>query len=178
MDAVFTIISFEHFNKQRGVRWKGRLDQVRQQHITFKARLVIHEFKQTHRIDYEQTSLSVVKFFTLRLMLAFIALENLELHEIDVKTAFLNGVVFESTFMRQPECLLHTKIPNHVRKHWKALYSLKKHLGSDLQELIIFCVNRFRFKAVHMTSTSILCKMITMLCRSHSLSTIYSLQKI
>ncbi|GJV11476.1 zinc finger, CCHC-type containing protein [Tanacetum coccineum] len=57
----------------------------------FKARLVIQGFKQKEGIDYFDTYDPVAQISTIRLLIALVATYNLVIHQMDVKTAFLNG---------------------------------------------------------------------------------------
>lgn len=68
----------------------------------YKARLVIHGFSQEQGIDYDETFSPVVKFTSFRLICSMAALENLQLSQFDVKTAFLYGQLTEETYMKQP----------------------------------------------------------------------------
>ena len=56
----------------------------------YKARLVAKSYTQQERIDYGDIFLSVVRFVSIRLILAIVAQIDLELYQMDVKTAFLN----------------------------------------------------------------------------------------
>ncbi|GJX13270.1 zinc finger, CCHC-type containing protein [Tanacetum coccineum] len=57
----------------------------------FKARLVIQGFKQKSGIDYFDTYALVARISTIRLLIAMASIHNLIIHQMDVKTAFLNG---------------------------------------------------------------------------------------
>ncbi|GKE10920.1 zinc finger, CCHC-type containing protein [Tanacetum coccineum] len=57
----------------------------------FKARLVIQDFKQKSRIDYFDTYAPVTCISTIRLLIAMASIYNLIIHQMDVKTTFLNG---------------------------------------------------------------------------------------
>ncbi|GJW69899.1 zinc finger, CCHC-type containing protein [Tanacetum coccineum] len=69
----------------------------------FKARLVIQGFRQKEGINYFDTYAPVARITTIRLLLALAAIHNLLIHQMDVKTAFLNGNLEEEVYMKQPE---------------------------------------------------------------------------
>jgi Reverse transcriptase (RNA-dependent DNA polymerase) len=68
--------------------------------IKYKARLVAKGYSQVHGVDYKETFAPVVRFTSVRILLALL---DLELHQMDVVTAFLNGDLNEEIFMEQPE---------------------------------------------------------------------------
>jgi hypothetical protein len=61
----------------------------------------------------------------LRLLLSIAALLDYEVHQMDVKTAFLHGVLEEDIYMEQPEGFVTPRSPRHVCKLLKSLYGLK-----------------------------------------------------
>ncbi|GKC29794.1 zinc finger, CCHC-type containing protein [Tanacetum coccineum] len=69
----------------------------------FKARLVIQGFKQKSGIDYFDTYALVARISTIRLLIAMTSIHNLIIHQMDVKTAFLNGDLDEEVYMNQPQ---------------------------------------------------------------------------
>ena len=68
-----------------------------------KARLVAQGCSQHFGQDYDETFSPVVRFESVRLLLALAVQCHLKLHQMDVKTAFLNGELKEDIYMKQPE---------------------------------------------------------------------------
>jgi hypothetical protein len=62
---------------------------------------VARGFTQTYGVDYNETFAPVAKFASIRCILAVAALEDIEIHQMDVKTAFLNGELEEEIYMEQ-----------------------------------------------------------------------------
>ncbi len=69
----------------------------------YKARLVARGFTQTFGVDYNETFAPIVKFVSIHYILALVAIEDMEIHQMDVKTAFFNGDLEEEIYMEQPE---------------------------------------------------------------------------
>ena len=59
-------------------------------------------YTQKEGIDYDKTLSPIVRFASIRLILAIVASLDLKLHQIDEKTAFLNGGLEEKIYMQQP----------------------------------------------------------------------------
>ena len=92
----------------------------------FKARLVAKGFSQKEGIDYNEIFSPVVKHSSIRVLLALVAQFDLELKQLDVKTAFLHGDLEETIYMDQPEGFLAEGKEDHVCQLKKSLYGLKQ----------------------------------------------------
>lgn len=68
-----------------------------------KARQVAQGFLQKHGIDYDETFCPVVRFESVRTVIALAAQLDLRLHQLDITTAFLNGELKEEIYITQPE---------------------------------------------------------------------------
>ncbi|GJU90938.1 retrovirus-related pol polyprotein from transposon TNT 1-94 [Tanacetum coccineum] len=72
----------------------------------YKARVVIQGFRQREGLDYFDTYSPVTRITSIRMILAIAALRNLEVYQMNVKTAFLNGDLKKEIHMNQPEGLI------------------------------------------------------------------------
>ncbi|RKK17238.1 hypothetical protein BFJ67_g17769, partial [Fusarium oxysporum f. sp. cepae] len=90
----------------------------------FKARFVVRGFEQKEGIDYHETFASVVKPMSYKMIFAIAAALDLELEQMDVKTAFLYGGVKEEIYVTQPQGFDDKS--GKVFRLRKALYGLKQ----------------------------------------------------
>jgi hypothetical protein len=77
-------------------------------------------------ISYEDTFAPVARLEVIMILLAFSVSKGFKLHQMDVKSAFLNGVLEEEVSVRQPPGFESEKYPHLVYKLRKALYGLKQ----------------------------------------------------
>ena len=96
-------------------------------------------FSQQYGIDYEETFAPVVRMESLRVLLAIAAVEDLEIHQMDVVTAYLAGELEEEIYMAPPQGLPGTAGKVCCLK--KGLYGLKQsarvwnqRIGSELEK--------------------------------------------
>lgn len=90
----------------------------------YKARLVVRGFTQEFGVDYNETFSPVMRFTSVRAILATAAAKEMTLKQFDVKTAFLYGELSEDVYMRQP--VGYENDDNKVCKLIKSLYGLKQ----------------------------------------------------
>lgn len=123
-------------------RMKYKVDGTIDKH---KARLVVKGYAQKEGIDYQETFAPTTKMITIRLVLAIATQLGWKVHQMDVKSAFLNGDLEEEVYMQQPEgfevkgkeklvCRLD-KALNGLKQAPRAWYiKIDEHLrGSDFQ---------------------------------------------
>ncbi|GJU77516.1 retrovirus-related pol polyprotein from transposon TNT 1-94 [Tanacetum coccineum] len=91
-----------------------------------KARLVARGYRQEEGIDFEESFALVARLDAIRIFLAYVAHMNMVVYQMDVKTAFLNGILREEVYVSQPDGFVDQDNPNHVYKLKKALYGLKQ----------------------------------------------------
>lgn len=91
----------------------------------FKARLVAQGFSQRPGFDFQETYASTLKWATLRAILAYAAIEDLEIESVDISSAFLNGEIDSEVFMRQPEGFPQGS-PEQVLRLKKSIYGLRQ----------------------------------------------------
>jgi hypothetical protein len=90
-----------------------------------KAHLVPQGYSQVEGLDFGETFAPVARLEAIRILLAFATSKGFKLYLMDVKSAFLNGVIQEEVYARQPPGFESLKYPDRVYKLSKALYGLK-----------------------------------------------------
>jgi hypothetical protein len=69
-----------------------------------KARLVAQRYSQVEGLDFGETFAPIARLEAIRILLAFSASKGFKLYRMDVKSVFLNGVIEEEVYVRQPPC--------------------------------------------------------------------------
>nr|GEY42995.1 integrase, catalytic region, zinc finger, CCHC-type, peptidase aspartic, catalytic [Tanacetum cinerariifolium] len=91
-----------------------------------KARVVARGYCQEEGIDFEESFAPVARLEAIRIFLAYVAYKNMVVYQMDVKTTFLNGNLWEEVYVSQTDGFVDPDNPNHVYKLKKALYGLKQ----------------------------------------------------
>lgn len=92
----------------------------------YKARLVAKGYTQRFGIDYQETFAPVMKHSALRVIFAIVAALDLEMIQLDIKTAFLYGALNEEIYMEQPEGFIQPGKETEVCRLVKSIYGLKQ----------------------------------------------------
>ncbi|CAN0846213.1 Retrovirus-related Pol polyprotein from transposon TNT 1-94 [Linum grandiflorum] len=107
----------------------------------YKARLVVKGFSQKKGVDFEEIFSPVVKMSSIRVVLGLAANLDLEVEQLDVKTAFLHGDLEEEIYMDQPEGFEVKGKENLVCRLRKSLYGLKQAPRQWYKKFDSFMVN-------------------------------------
>jgi hypothetical protein len=91
-----------------------------------KARLVAQGYSQVEGLDFRETFAPVARLEAIKILLAFAVFKGFKLYHMDVKSAFLNGVIQEEVYVRQPPDFKSPKYPDIMYKLSNALYGLKQ----------------------------------------------------
>jgi hypothetical protein len=91
-----------------------------------KACLVAQGFSQVEGLDFGETFALVARLEAIMIILAFVTSKGFKLYQMDVKSDFLNGVIQEEVYVRQPPGFDNPKYPYRVYKLSKTLYGLKQ----------------------------------------------------
>nr|GFB45199.1 retrovirus-related Pol polyprotein from transposon TNT 1-94 [Tanacetum cinerariifolium] len=86
-------------------------------------------YSQQERIDYDETFAQVARMEAIRLFLAYAAHKDFTVFQMDIKTAFLNGILKEEVYVCQPPGFVSKQYPDHVYALDKALYAESEYVA-------------------------------------------------
>jgi len=139
-----------------GSKWIFKIKRDSQYNITkYKARLVALGCHQRPGTDYEEIYASVVSKTALRIFLAAVNQMDLDLHQMDIETAFLNAHLEEEVYLKLPEGF-HTEHPDKVLRLNRSLYGLKQAPRAWNQELTNTLRN-MNFKCIEVDQSVLKC---------------------
>jgi hypothetical protein len=125
-NQVWTLVEPPRDVNVIGTKWaftnkKGEDDEV----VRNKARLVAQGYSQVEGLDFGKPFAPVAHLEAIRIVLAFAVSKGFKLYQMDV-SAFLNGIIQEDVYVRQPPNFESLKYSDRVYKLSKALYELKQ----------------------------------------------------
>ena len=121
-NQTWELVPLPQGNRAIGCKWIYKVkDDGR-----YKARLVAKGFAQRKGKEYDEIFAPVVRHTSIWILLALVAIYDLELEQLDVKTAFLHGDLDEDIYMEQPEGFVVEGKSELVCKLKKSLYGLKQ----------------------------------------------------
>ncbi|KAI3505835.1 hypothetical protein L1887_28122 [Cichorium endivia] len=125
-----------------GTRWvfRNKLDDMGTV-VRNKARLVAKGYSQIEGLDYDETYAPVARLEAIRIFLAYAAHKNIIVHQMDVKSAFLQGDLQQTAYLQQPPGFEDPSRPNHVYRLNKAVYGLKQSPRAWYETLSTFLVS-------------------------------------
>ena len=94
--------------------------------IRNKSRFVAQEYTQMEGIDFNETFAPVARLESIRILLAIASHLNFKLYQMDVKNAFLNGMLQEEVYVEQLKVFVDPHRPDDVYKLKITLYGLKQ----------------------------------------------------
>nr|GEY34459.1 copia protein [Tanacetum cinerariifolium] len=104
--------------------------------ICNKARLVAKGYAQEEGIDFEESFAPVARLEAVRIFVSYAAHKSFLIYQMDVKTAFLNGLLKEEIYVAQPDGFVDPDHPEEVYQLRKALYGLKQAPRAWYDELL------------------------------------------
>ena len=114
-------------HKPIGVKWVYKIKKNSKGEIErYKARLVAKGYSQRAGIDFDEVFAPVARLETIRLIISLAAQNRWKIYQMDVKSAFLNGVLEEEVYIEQPPGYVVKRQEDKVLKLKKALYGLKQ----------------------------------------------------
>jgi hypothetical protein len=100
VNNTWSLVPLPKGRKPTSCKWVFKIKHVVDGEIKrYKARLVARGFTQTFGVDYNKTFALVTKFVLICCILALAAIKGMEIHQMDVKTAFLNGDLEKEIYM-------------------------------------------------------------------------------
>jgi hypothetical protein len=103
-------------------------------------------------LDFGKTFAPITRLEAIRILLVFATSKGFKLYQMDVKSTFLNGVIQEEVYVRQPPGFESPKYLDRVYKLSKALYGIKQALQAWYARLNTFLLeHRYVMKSVDKT---------------------------
>jgi hypothetical protein len=92
----------------------------------YKSRFVARGFSKKEGVDYEETFAPIAKYTSIRAVMSLVSIMGWKIHQMDVKTTFLNGIIEEEVYIEKSSGFEISGKESHVCMLKKALYGLKQ----------------------------------------------------
>ena len=126
-NKTWELVKLPEGRRAIGCKWVFRVKYDSNGQVErFKGRLVAQGYSQKYGIDYDETFFPVARFSSICTLLAFAVEMGMQIHQMDVVTAFLNGDLKEEIYMQQPSGYIQPDKNGLVCKLKKSLYGLKQ----------------------------------------------------
>ena len=127
-NKTWELVKLPKGKKAIGCKWIFRKKEAffKKEGEKFKAQLVAKGYSQREGIYYNEIFPSVVKHTSIRVILGFVTMHDMELEQLDVKTAFLHGDLEEEIYMQQLEGFKEPGKEDYVCLLKRSLYGLKQ----------------------------------------------------
>ncbi|XP_075645414.1 uncharacterized protein LOC142616443 [Castanea sativa] len=107
-----------------------------------KSRLVAQGYTQVEGLDFDESFALVARLESIRILLSIACITNFKLYQMDVKSAFLNGLLHEEVFVEQSKGFLDPHFLNYVLRLKKVLYGLKQAARAWYDCLMFYLLDR------------------------------------
>ena len=123
---MWELVDLPPSSKRLGCKWVFKKTKMKADGSIdkYKARLVSKGYKQKEGIDYYNTYSPITRITSIRMSIDIVRLNGLEIHQMGVKTTFLNGELNEKIYMEPP--LVAPRKESKVCKLVRSLYGLKQ----------------------------------------------------
>ncbi|CAL1396308.1 unnamed protein product [Linum trigynum] len=126
-NKTWELVSLPENQKPIGVKWVFKAKKnAKGEVVRHKARLVAKGYSQRPGIDYNEVFAPVARMESIRMVISLAAQNRWKIHQMDVKSAFLNGYLEEDIYIEQPPGYVVEGQEDKVLKLKKALYGLKQ----------------------------------------------------
>jgi hypothetical protein len=124
---VWDIVSRPEGKSVVSSRWLYKIKHVADGSIEkFKVRFVARGFSQKEGVDYEETFSPVTRYASIQVVISIASVMRWRIHQMDVKTTFLNGIIEEEVYIEKPQGFEVHGRESHVCRLKKSLYRLKQ----------------------------------------------------
>ena len=124
---TWELVDLRHGAKTIGCKWIFERKLKQDGSIEkYKTHFVVKGFKQRNDVDYFDTFAPVTRMASIRVLIVLVSIHNLVIHQMEVKTTFLNGDLEEEIYMDQPEGCVVPGNEKNVCKLVTSLYGLKQ----------------------------------------------------